>query len=134
MRLLKNVMIAMLAGIVVAIIFSQFTTSKYPPCDLVEKGIGVSTYGCSNTPSSNYPCKDITPNYSEMMTCIQQNYYRSKTFPFGFKQDFGPDSNLVDQKPLINNWLASFIIGFMVTLLILSVIQPRKNPLRQTEK
>jgi len=134
MRRLQNVVIAVVVGIILAGIFGQFTTSKYPPCDLVASGIGVSTYGCSNTTTENYPCKDILPNSSQMATCIQQNYYRSKTFPFGFKQSFGPQSNLIDRKPLNNNRLATFISGFAITLLILSVIRLRNKPLGQPEK
>jgi len=127
MRVLKNVIIASIVGIVLAGIFGQFTTSKYPPCDLVVKGIGVSTYGCSNTYAGNYPCKDTAPNSSQMASCVKKNYYRSKTFPFGFKQNFGSQSNLIDQKPLNNNRLASFALGFVITLLILFLFQARRS-------
>lgn len=133
MRILKNV-VAVIVGIILAGIFGQFTTSKYPPCDLVSKGVGVSTYGCSNTAASNYACKNIAPNSSQMEGCIQQNYDRTKTFPFGFKQGFGPQSNLIDQKPLNNNRIASFAFGFAITLFILFVIQLQSKPLRQPEK
>lgn len=132
--MLKALLIAVIAGIILASIFSQFTTSKYPPCDLVVKGIGISTYGCSNTTATNYPCKNIVPNTSQMAACIQQNYYRLKTFPFGFKQSFGAQSNLINQKPLNYNRLASFFTGFAVTLLILFAIQLRSKPLPRTEE
>jgi len=135
MRLLKDLLIALIVGVILASIFSQFTTSKYPPCDLVAKGIGVSTYGCSNTAVTNYPCKNIAPNTAQMATCIQQSYYRTKTFPFGFKQPFGEHSNLIDQRPLNYNRLASLFTGFGITLLILFVIQLRsKSSSPVTEK
>lgn len=129
MRILKNVVIAVIAGIILAGIFDQLTTSKYPPCDLVVKGIGVATYGCSNTNDGHYPCQNVTPNSSQMTSCVQQNYYRSKTFPFGFKQSFGPRSNLIDQKPLNQNRLSSFALGFTVTLLILFLVQAKSSRL-----
>lgn len=118
MRHLKNIIFSVLVGVILAALANQFTTSKYPPCDLVVKGIGVSTYGCVNSGESTYKCESDLPNSSSMTSCIQQNYYKSKTFPFGFKQLFGANSNLEDDKPRLENEISTFIAVFVLTLLV----------------
>lgn len=126
MKHLKNIAIAIIAGFILAGIVGQFTSSKLPPCDLVVKGIGVSTYGCRNADPATYPCKNETPNSKAMVDCIQQNYYREKTFPFGFKQHFGPNSNLIDSRPLNENRIASFALGFIITIALLYILKNKK--------
>lgn len=128
MKLTTKIVAAVLVGLILAGVTSQFTDTKYPSCDLVEKGIGVSTYGCSNDVSMTAPCANEEPNSSTMTNCIQQNYYRQKTFPFGFKQQFGDNSNEIDSKPLTENRIASFLTGFTVTLLALITIESLKRP------
>lgn len=127
MRHLKNIAIAVVIGLLTVAITNQFTSSKYPPCDLVAQGISISTYGCSNTASSNYPCKNEVANSESMKKCIQANYYRAKTFPFGFKQHFGDSSNLVDKKPLRMNAIASFATVAIISLAITYLYESRKS-------
>jgi hypothetical protein len=118
---------AVLVGILLIGLADRLISSNYPPCDLVSKGVGISTFGCSNSNTSAYPCKNEIPNSNNMAVCVQQNYYREKTFPFGFKQHFGPNSNLLDQKPLNENRLASFVLGFMFTIVLLYAFQSRED-------
>lgn len=130
----KNIIIAVLVGIFLAGITSQISSSNYPPCDLVVTGIGISTYGCTDTTSATYPCQSESPNSQSMVDCIQQNYYRTKTFPFGFKQHFGHQSNLVDSKPFNQNRIATFTLGFAVTIGLLYVFQNTKIKSAQSAK
>jgi hypothetical protein len=62
-----------------------------------------------------------------MKDCIQANYYRSKTFPFGFKQLFGDSSNLVDKKPLRMNVIASFAAVTIITLAAIYIYELIKS-------
>lgn len=129
---IRNIAAAVLVGFILAGVMGQFVSSKLPPCDLVAKGIGISIYGCSNNIPSTYPCKDEPANSKIMADCIQQNYYREKTFPFGFKQHFGPNSNLLDSRPLNENSIASFVLGFALTIVSLYVFQTIKRKPSQT--
>ena len=124
---LRNLFVATLVGLVLTGLTFNLSTSKLPPCELVEKGIGVSTYGCSNVKSADSECGDKAPNSKEMTDCIQKNYYTYKMFPFGFKQHFGDDANLQDSKPLNYNGIATFVASSALTLVILYIIQSRKN-------
>ncbi len=100
---------------------------KYPSCDLVAKGIGVSTYGCSNIVRPDSPCEHEVANSEDMKACIQANYYRSKTFPFGFKQHFGSSSNLIDKKPLNKNAVASFTSAVVISLAAIYLHELKKS-------
>jgi hypothetical protein len=134
MRHIKNIVLAFIIGILFAGLASQFTSTKLPPCDLVVKGIGISTYGCSNEVSSTYPCINEVPNSNSMTNCVQRNYYKAKTFPFGYKQHFGDRSNLVDSKPLNENLVASFATGFLLTIASLYAYQTIKRRTSRTSK
>jgi len=119
MKFLKTIVIAIFSAFVLVGITNQFTSSKYPPCDLVVKGTNVSTYGCSNSSASAAPCLNLKARSKAQTSCINANYYNYKTFPFGFKQKFGPTSNLNDPKPKQMNELATFTLGFILTSAIL---------------
>ena len=134
MRHIKNIVFAFIIGIVFAGITSQFTSTKLPSCDLVVKGIGISTYGCSNEVSTTYPCGNVVPNSNSMTDCVQRNYYKLKTFPFGFEQHFGDRSNLVDRKPLNENLIASFVSGFLLTIASLYAYKAIKRKTSWTSK
>jgi len=54
-----------------------------------------------------------------MVACINENYYRYKTIPFGFVQHFGDGSNKTDYKPMTLNALASFGLGFALATIAL---------------
>ena len=53
-----------------------------------------------------------------MSQCVNVNYYRYRTFPFAFKQKFGPNSNLIDSKPKQQNEIVTFALGFVLTALV----------------
>jgi hypothetical protein len=131
---LRNLFIATLVGLVLTGLTFNLTTSKLPPCELVENGIGVSTYGCSNVKSADSECGDETPNSKEMTDCIQKNYYAYKMFPVGFKQRFGGDANLQDPRLLKYNRITTFVTGSTLTLVILYIIQARKNKTPKSSK
>lgn len=120
MKLLRIIVISILVGLVFVGVTNQLASSKYPSCDLVSKGIGVSTYGCSNDAGTNEPCNNLSPNSSAMSECVSDNYYKYKSFPFGFKQKFGPDSNLNDPVPKQKNEVASFALGFLLATAVVS--------------
>ena len=122
MRYLKILGISLILAILLVGITNRFTTSKYPPCDLVVKGIGVSTFGCMNVPSSqSYACKNESSNSAAMKHCIDMNYYSYRTFPFDYEQPFGSNSNLVDSKPKTHNEVATFISTFLLSFAVLSL-------------
>lgn len=66
-----------------------------------------------------------------MATCIEQNYYKYKTYPFGFAQRFGPSSNLTDRRPADYNRMATFAVGFAVSLPVFIYITGKKARARQ---
>jgi hypothetical protein len=126
MRFLKIIVISLISAFVLVGITNQFTASRYPSCDLVSKGTDVSTYGCSNTPTNNKPCLNLGARSAAQANCINDNYYKYKTFPFGFKQKFGSRSNLNDPKPRQKNELTTFVLGFVLSGAILSSL-PLRN-------
>ena len=132
MKLLKAILISLVVGLVFVGITDQFASSKYPSCDLVSKGIGISTYGCSNSASNNEPCNNLSPNSSKMTQCVAANYFKYRSFPFGFKQKFGPDSNLNDPTPKRNNEIATFALGFVLAAIAVIPLSYRKS-LRKTD-
>lgn len=122
MKHIRNIVLAIIVGLILSGMFSHYSSSKLPPCDLVVKGIGISTYGCSNNAASTYPCKNDVANSASMKGCVESNYYFIKTFPFGFIQHFGTNHNLVtpnDTKVRNENRIATFISGAVLTLLLL---------------
>ncbi|MBP7017983.1 hypothetical protein KBB17_00585 [Candidatus Saccharibacteria bacterium] len=131
---LRNLFVATLVGLVLTGLTFNLSSSKLPPCGLVEKGIGISTYGCSDTRSSDSECGDEVPNSKEMTGCVQNNYYAQKTFPFGFKQYFGDDANMRDTKPLKYNRTATFVSSFTATLVIIYINKNRKNKIPKSSK
>jgi hypothetical protein len=134
MQLVKIALVSAVIALVTVGVSNQITTAKYPPCDLVVKGVGVPTYGCSgNVTSQNYPCKDLQAESDAMKQCVAANYYRYKTFPFGFKQKFGPHSNLIDTKPKYLNGLATFGTALVVSfgLLLLGTHLLKRKPRAQ---
>jgi hypothetical protein len=123
MKHLKTIVKAIVLAFILVGITNQFSSSKYPPCDLVVKGIGVSTFGCMNMPSTqSYACKTEFGNSVAMKNCINANYYKYKTFPFGYKQLFGDKSNLIDSKPKTQNEIATFTSAFLLSTLVLSLL------------
>lgn len=128
MKLLKIVIISLVVGLVFVGVTDRFAFSKYPSCDMVYKGIGVETGGCSNSASNNEPCDNLTPRSSELDQCVMANYYRFKSFPFGFEQKFGPGSNTNDPMPRRNNEIASFALGSVLAAIVTApVIYLRKS-------
>jgi|GEM_PF-6271704 len=122
MKLIKILALAGCIGLFFAVASYNWTVTKYPPCDLVVKGIGVSTFGCTNPPQSDVSaCSNESPNSPAMVACINANYYRYKTIPFGFVQHFGDGSNKIDYKPAGLNALASFGLGFALATIALFV-------------
>ena len=122
MKYLKLLGISLIVAFLLVGVTNRFTTLNYPPCNLVVKGIGVSTFGCMNVPSSqSYACKNESSNSAAMKHCIDMNHYNYKTFPFGYKQLFGSNSNLVDSKPKTHNEIATFISTFLLSLVVLSL-------------
>jgi hypothetical protein len=127
MKHVKNIVITVVIGLITVAVTSQLTSSKYPPCGLVAQGIGVSTYGCSNTAISTSPCGNEAVNSESMKSCIQANYYRSRTFPFGFTQHFGDSSNQIDSRPLLMNAVASFVTATTTFLAVIYLIELKKS-------
>ena len=136
MEHIRNMVLAIIFGLILAGIFSHYSSSKLPPCDLVVKGVGISTYGCSNSAASTYPCKNDVANSASMKDCVERNYYFVKTFPFGFTQHFGPTHNLVepnDSKVRNENRIATFLLGSALSLVLIYLAeaifkkQPQQN-------
>jgi hypothetical protein len=128
--------LAIVVGLIVAGVFSTYSSSKLPPCDLVVKGIGISTYGCDNNTTSTYPCKNYVANSARMKDCVESSYYIIKTFPFSFTQHFDPNHNLAkpnDSKVRNENLIATFISGAVLALVLLYLAdailkrQPQQN-------
>jgi len=122
MKILDTILLEVFVGLVAGAVGYNSVSVKYPSCELVTNGIGVSTYGCSNTSGPSVAeCANEKPNSQEMAACINRNYYRAKYLPFGFTQRFGDKSNLIDPQPRLLNTLAMVIFGFALTLLVLRV-------------
>ena len=129
MKSTKILLLAAVIGLVASVIGYNWTTTRYPSCELVTKGIGVSTYGCSNeSTSATTACVSESPNSSEMIACIDKNYYRYRTIPFGFTQKFGDHSNSVDSKPRSLNALAMFGVGLVLTMVVCLVRRKPAHP------
>ncbi len=126
MKLLKVIVISIIIAFEFVSITNQLSSSKYPSCDLVSKGTDVSTFGCTNSSAKNEPCQSLAARSTAQSNCIYANYYVYKTFPFGFKQQFGPHSNLVDPKPKQKNELATFALGFILAAMITTLLMYRK--------
>ena len=127
MKSLKIIILSIIGAFILVGITNQFTSSKYPSCDLVSKGTSVSTYGCSNSAARNEPCSNLAVRSEAQTSCIHANYYKYKTFPFAFKQKFGPTSNLNDPKPKQKNELATFALGFILISVVLFFVAHRNN-------
>jgi hypothetical protein len=128
MKMGKRLIIAIIAGVLLSFIAGNFSTSNYPPCDLTSRNIGVPTDGCNKTqPPDNYPCKDERPKTTAMVNCINSNYYRIKTFPFGFEQEFGQKNFRENRTPMILNSIGVAILGFLATLLLIKIISDKKT-------
>jgi hypothetical protein len=118
MQFLKLGVLALVVGCIFAAIGYTWADSKYPSCDLVVRGIGISTYGCSShIIGAPQQCENALANSPAIAECVQKNYYPVRYLPFGFTQHFGDHSNLIDRKPRILNTLAMFGLGFVLTLL-----------------
>jgi hypothetical protein len=125
MRIFVRLGIAVCGGLLFCGIASGLTTSKLPSCQLVAKGIGISTYGCIDS-RPPYPCMGNTAGSPAMTGCVEHHYYVARTFPFGFIQYFGPDHNLVspnDGSIRAKNLVATFILGGVTALLLTYGVQ-----------
>ena len=121
MKVVASILVGAVVAFVLVSITDHTSSSKLPPCDLVTKGIGISTYGCSNSTPASYPCMNDTPHSSTMKSCVEKHYYLIKTFPFGFTQYFDASHNLAtpnDSKVRNKNRITTFGVSFVVVALL----------------
>jgi hypothetical protein len=124
MRIIVALVIAAPIGLLAAYTTDHMGRSSLPPCSLVERGIGISTYGCSNEISPHSSCIQRVPKSSAMTDCIEHNYYVLKTFPFGFVQHFDPGHNLEqpnDSNVRSENRVSTFLSVATIVIVIVIV-------------
>lgn len=136
----RKLTIAIAVGVLLSVVAGQLSTSSYPPCALTNRGIGVPVDGCVKKPkTSDYPCKNEKAKTDAMANCVKANYYRIKTFPFGFEQKFGSANYKENKKPLILNSIGVSVLGFALTLVAIKIISAKKakaklNPKEKTSR
>lgn len=135
MKISKILIISVVVGLICAVVATQLNSSKYPPCAITERGAGIATYGCTTEQQpENYACKNERSKTRAMAECVRANYYRYKTVPFGFKQEFGQGSNKIDSGPSVKNAAASYASGFALSFIILAAVSRLKKPRTHNKK
>lgn len=124
----RKLTIAIAVGVLLSVIAGQFSTFNYPPCQITNRGINVPVDGCNKKPENpDYPCKNEKAKTDAMANCVKANYYRIKTFPFGFEQKFGSANYKENKKPFILNAIGVSVLGFALTLIALNIILNKKK-------
>lgn len=131
----RKLTIAIVTGVMLSIIAGQFNDSNYPPCQLTNRGINVLVDGCNKKPKTpDYPCKNEKAKTDTMANCVKANYYRIKTFPFGFEQKFGSANYKENKKPLIFNAIGVSVLGFALTLVFINLVLNIKKNAKPKDK